>query len=89
MSKCDNCPAPCCRYVKMGVQQMTPDQERWARLHGIVIEPDGWAIPRPCNALTLDGKCGIYESRPEVCREFAAGGGMCVAARKRKGGDED
>ena len=29
--------------------------------------------------------CSIYEVRPDICREFAAGTPDCLAARKRRG----
>jgi Fe-S-cluster containining protein len=34
-----------------------------------------------------DGGCGcsIYETRPDICREFAAGTPDCHAARRRRG----
>ena len=34
-----------------------------------------------------DGGCGcsIYEVRPDICREFAAGSADCHAARRRRG----
>ena len=89
MSKCDKCPGACCRYIKIGVQPMTPDRERWARLHGVVIEGDRWAVPAACLELTPAGKCGIYEQRPEVCREFEAGGAGCKAARERMKGTDN
>jgi Fe-S-cluster containining protein len=35
----------------------------------------------------LDGlKCGVYELRPDMCREFVAGTENCLAARERKYG---
>ena len=30
-------------------------------------------------------RCSIYEARPAICREFAAGTPDCHAARKRRG----
>jgi uncharacterized protein len=42
---------------------------------------DGW-----CAALNRDTLlCGIYESRPLICREFAMGGEDCVEQRRRDG----
>ena len=34
-----------------------------------------------------DGGCGcsIYETRPDICREFQAGSPDCLAARRRRG----
>lgn len=62
------------------------DQIRWMELHGFMIEYAKkrgqteyyYTIPRRCDALrelaTPDGKvqyaCGIYESRPQMCRDY-------------------
>jgi len=83
MSECDNCPGACCRYISVRIGVVTPDQARWARLHGVVIEGESWAIPAVCQHLTPAGRCGVYDARPQVCREFAAGGAVCKAAKER------
>jgi Fe-S-cluster containining protein len=36
-----------------------------------------WGNDVKCIALTKDGKCGIYEKRPQVCREFEVGCSRC------------
>jgi Fe-S-cluster containining protein len=41
-----------------------------------------WRLPVACPHLTAAGRCGIYKTRPDVCREFEAGGKLCKAARK-------
>lgn len=82
--ECDACHGACCSYVKIAVGPQQADRQRWARLHGIVIEGDSWAIPAPCRELTAAGQCGIYPVRPMVCREFEAGGEMCKAAKQRQ-----
>jgi hypothetical protein len=44
-------------------------------LHGdtiVFVEDDEWFIQinRKCKALLPDNRCGIYENRPEICREY-------------------
>jgi hypothetical protein len=57
------------------------DHIRWIQLHGLNVDfaPVGDALyygvqmPVPCRELRLiDGKyvCGIYDSRPEICRNY-------------------
>ena len=82
MSKCDKCGGACCRYVRIKVGAMMPDQERWANMRG-TVDGDMWVIRAKCEHLTPAGKCGIYEWRPCVCREFDVGGAHCEDARKR------
>lgn len=36
-----------------------------------------------CIALTVDGRCSIYETRPSECRAFERGSSDCEAARER------
>jgi Fe-S-cluster containining protein len=38
----------------------------------------------PCSWLVA-GKCGHYEHRPEVCRQFELGGEECLEIRQRAG----
>lgn len=47
-----------------------------------------------CSALEVDVErrrfvCGIYEVRPEVCRDLAHGGRACAAERHEKSGRPD
>lgn len=38
-----------------------------------------------CCFLQSDNRCSVYETRPSVCRVFAAGSEECEEARRRKG----
>ena len=38
-----------------------------------------------CKRLTREGFCSIYETRPEICREYPVGSPACIEAiRKRR-----
>ena len=60
-------------------QARNSDNVEWLRLHGIDLvdvtlasgemTPMG-RIPQRCSKLTDDGRCGIWEDRPAVCRKF-------------------
>lgn len=41
-------------------------------LDGPTRDPDAWVIfvPERCSHLQADGRCGIYDTRPVVCREY-------------------
>ena len=75
---CDRCTAMCCRYFALPLD--TPetagqfDDIRWYLLHRdveVFVEDGEWYLHvlRPCKHLLPDNRCGIYETRPRVCRK--------------------
>lgn len=70
----------CCHYVAIEVD--TPesrrdfDNIRWYLYHpGIEVfidQDDNWNVlfHSRCENLQDDGKCGVYETRPAICREY-------------------
>ena len=86
MSACDTCGGACCRFVVVGIGDMTPDQRRWAEMRGpLDFAHEGallWRLPVACPNLTPAGRCGIYDTRPDVCRELAVDGALCRRARE-------
>lgn len=73
---CDTCGA-CCRNLApagppIGRARIEPALHDGMNMR---LTADG-----TCVAL-VDGRCSIYESRPEVCRTFAVGGVLCNRAR--------
>ena len=76
--KCDLCTnSTCCTYVTQQVD--TPRSKYdfeillWQVSHkgvGAYKDEDGWFImyEAPCTHLEMDGRCGIYEDRPTICR---------------------
>ncbi len=76
---CDYCSAKCCRYFALPID--TPDTikdfdyMRWFLLHGqasVFVEDDSWylLVHTVCKHLQPDNRCGIYHTRPEICREY-------------------
>jgi len=76
---CDHCSAKCCKYFALPIE--TPvDQEdfdfiRWYVLHDLVtvfVEDDDWYIMvhTTCRHLQSNHLCGIYETRPQICRDY-------------------
>ena len=77
---CSYCTAKCCRYFALPME--TPETRedfeniRWFMLHGrvgVFVEDDVWylCVYSDCRHLQADQRCGIYETRPEICREYS------------------
>ena len=77
---CDYCTAKCCRYFALPID--TPEKWedfefiRWYLLHqrATVFTEDGtWylLVHTVCKHLLDDHRCGIYETRPQICREYS------------------
>jgi len=76
---CDFCTAKCCRYFALPIDEPTTwrdfDYIRWYLLHAratVFIEEDSWylMVHSDCKHLQDDHRCGIYETRPRICREY-------------------
>ncbi len=79
-SLCDHCTAKCCRYFALPID--TPDCRddfdfiRWYLLHDaatVFVEDETWylMVHTVCKHLQEDQRCGIYHTRPEICREYS------------------
>ena len=77
---CDHCTAKCCRYFALPIE--TPknlrDWEfiRWYLLHDaatVLKEDETWylLVHTTCKHLQSDQRCGIYDTRPTICREYS------------------
>ena len=76
---CDYCTAKCCKYFALPIETPTERQDydfiRWFLLHehATVFTEDGtWYIlvHTTCKHLRADNLCGIYETRPQICRDY-------------------
>ena len=76
---CDYCAAKCCKYFALPIDRpkKKPDYEfiRWYLLHdraSIFVEEGTWylLVHTQCKHLQDDYLCGIYETRPQVCRDY-------------------
>ena len=77
---CEYCVAKCCRYFALPIETPTEldDYEfiRWFLLHDratVFKEDDDWylLVHTECKHLQPDNRCGIYETRPHVCRDYS------------------
>ena len=78
-SLCDHCTARCCRYFAFPISKPKTwedfDHMRWYLVHGnsaIFVDEGTWYILvySDCQHLLPDNRCGIYETRPQICREY-------------------
>lgn len=81
---CAECAGACCENLLMPIDPsfMSSPVRKYLRTRG---EFEGDYMIRlncPCRYLTDEGQCGIYTSRPDVCRTAAVGGAGCRAAIK-------
>lgn len=79
-NKCDLCTGSlCCTYITEGI--VAPKSKSdfqhllWQVSHDnveIYKDDDGWTLmlKTMCSHLQADGRCGIYEIRPDICREY-------------------
>lgn len=80
-NKCGFCHgSKCCTYITQHME--TPRSKKdfefllWQISHrGVQAykDEDGWylLINTPCTHLEPDGRCGIYASRPQICRDYS------------------
>ncbi len=76
---CEHCTAKCCHYI--AVPYETPDcfadmeYIRWIVLHEKATffkDDEDWylLVHTVCEKLQDDYRCGIYENRPQICRDY-------------------
>jgi Fe-S-cluster containining protein len=77
---CQYCTAKCCRYFALPIETPTELKDfeyiRWYLLHdraSVFTEDDTWylLVHTVCKHLQPDNRCGIYETRPPICREYS------------------
>ena len=77
---CEHCTAKCCRYFALPIDK--PDCRadfefiRWYLLHeyaAVFVDDDAWylIVHTSCKHLQSDHRCGIYETRPQICRDYS------------------
>jgi Fe-S-cluster containining protein len=77
---CDYCTAKCCQYFALPIDEPTTLQDfdfiRWYLLHDratVFVEDDSWylLVHTVCKHLQPDFRCGIYHTRPQICRDYS------------------
>ncbi|MDA0835405.1 MAG: YkgJ family cysteine cluster protein [Planctomycetota bacterium] len=76
---CKYCTARCCRYFALPIDTPTEwtdfDYIRWYLIHAktaIFVDDGSWylMVYGDCHHLQPDNRCGIYETRPQICRDY-------------------
>ena len=76
---CEYCTAKCCRYFALPIETPATFEDyefiRWYVLHDqatVFKEDDDWylLVHTVCKHLQPDNRCGIYDTRPKICREY-------------------
>lgn len=80
-NKCGFCmESKCCRYVTQKIDAPRSKEDfdylLWQVSHDhvkIYKDSDGWylLVDGTCSHLRPDGRCGIYENRPQICRDHS------------------
>jgi Fe-S-cluster containining protein len=77
---CSYCTARCCRYFALPIDTPETFEDfeyiRWFLLHkqaSIFVDEDTWylMVGSECKHLMDDHRCGIYHTRPKICREYS------------------
>lgn len=81
---CHLCTARCCQYFALQIDAPTSEKDydhiRWYLMHeGIAVWMDegDWylEVRTVCRHLQPDNTCGIYDERPQICRDYGLAGG--------------
>lgn len=78
---CEYCSGKCCKYIALPIDEPETredfDNLRWYIMHGtgninVFVEDDQWYIMilAPCRHLLPDNRCGVYYTRPQICRDY-------------------
>jgi Fe-S-cluster containining protein len=76
---CQYCTAKCCRYFALPIEKPKDREDyeyiRWYLVHGrasVFVEDGTWylMVHTDCKHLMADNRCGAYETRPQICRDY-------------------
>jgi Fe-S-cluster containining protein len=77
---CAFCTVKCCRYFALPIDTPTEPKDfdylRWYLLHeqaSVFLDEGIWylLVHTTCRHLQDDYRCGIYHTRPQICREYS------------------
>lgn len=76
---CDYCTAKCCQYIALQIDTPTDRNDfetlRWFMYHqrvGLFVDDGDWylIVYTPCRHVQPNHRCGVYETRPQICRDY-------------------
>lgn len=81
MADCQRCGGACCESITLDLSTTNNDFLRFIELRSMPQKKEDGTVARnfniPCMALK-EGRCAIYESRPQMCKDFEPGGMLCI-----------
>ena len=79
---CKLCRGACCESIYLPLSGLNADGIRWFLAHG---KPMAAGVELECACLHLrDGRCSIYETRPDTCNIYQVGGEACQSVIRRR-----
>lgn len=79
---CSLCKGACCESIILPLKMGDLDADRWLRYHAEELDR-GWMFDVKCSKLK-NGKCSIYDTRPNLCAVFVVGSQGCLDAVRRR-----
>lgn len=84
---CRACGGACCETIIVPLSS-DEDTDRWVSLHGTRLDARV-ALDCRCSKLDTEGRCSIYDERPQLCRDFPVGSSACYDAVRARRSPED
>ena len=81
MSACELCGGACCKSMTLPKKIFNEDVARWLGYHA--VENDEVMRFNCACRMLHEGKCSIYENRPQMCKDYQVGSRACREAIKR------
>lgn len=81
---CKSCGGECCKTISIPVVISPEVDLAWLTARGALCEGGNWMIISECRHLSRSGRCKIYATRPQSCRDYPVGGVDCKATQAHK-----
>lgn len=86
---CEACQGACCESVTIAIPEDPPaDYVRWISYRG-KISNRRIHLEAQCSMLTNQGKCAIWDTRPQPCKDYVVGGMACLDAIHRRRAEDE
>jgi Fe-S-cluster containining protein len=86
--RCAEC-GSCCKYIELDFAigiftlEKAKDIIKWLALHNVMYDSKRDKLLFPLKCLMLqNNRCIIYETRPQICRDFKVDGELCQKAKQ-------
>lgn len=79
---CEKCKGACCETWAISNSDPAVAEPVHGRM-AVASAVDGLLFLKcRCSHLTVEGRCGVYKTRPVLCRTFEPGGAGCLSTLK-------